>query len=139
MAFAESVIVAPNRDLRELRDLAFSEACEPALGIYRTSASNSDQVVPQQATGHFEDLRRIPWSRLPADMISKPGQSRMPIHTPPPIERETGGSIHTFRSAPETVFQVAALGNIKHYFVGHEGAHPPMELVDNSLKYFKTL
>jgi sugar phosphate isomerase/epimerase len=39
------------------------------------------------------------------------------------------------------LFQVAAQGNIKHYFVEHEGAmaHPPLESVANSLKYLKSL
>lgn len=39
------------------------------------------------------------------------------------------------------LFQVAARGNIKHYFVEHEGAmvHPPLESVANSLKYLKSL
>jgi hypothetical protein len=44
--------------------------CEPALDIDPTSASNSDQLVTQQAIGRFENLPRIPWSGLPADMIS---------------------------------------------------------------------
>ena len=39
------------------------------------------------------------------------------------------------------LFQVAAQGQIKHYFVEHEGqmAHPPLESVANSLNYLKTL
>jgi len=39
------------------------------------------------------------------------------------------------------LFRVAARGNIKHYFVEHEGkmAHPPLEAVANSLNYLKTL
>jgi sugar phosphate isomerase/epimerase len=39
------------------------------------------------------------------------------------------------------LFQVAAQGNIKHYFVEHEGkmAQPPLESVANSLNYLKTL
>ena len=39
------------------------------------------------------------------------------------------------------LFQVAAQGNIKHYFVEHEGkmAHPPLESVANSLNYLKAL
>jgi sugar phosphate isomerase/epimerase len=39
------------------------------------------------------------------------------------------------------LFQVAAQGNIKHYFVEHEGkmAHPPLEAVANSLDYLKAL
>jgi sugar phosphate isomerase/epimerase len=38
-------------------------------------------------------------------------------------------------------FQVAAQGNIKHYFVEHEGqmAHPPLEVVARSLNYLKGL
>jgi FAD/FMN-containing dehydrogenase len=44
--------------------------CEPALDLYHTSASNSDQLVTQQAIGRVETLPRIPWSGLPADMIS---------------------------------------------------------------------
>jgi hypothetical protein len=43
--------------------------CEPALDINHTSASNSDQLVTQQAIGRFENLPRNPWSGLPADMI----------------------------------------------------------------------
>jgi sugar phosphate isomerase/epimerase len=41
----------------------------------------------------------------------------------------------------KALFQVAAHGNIKHYFVEHEGemAHPPMESIANSLSYLKTL
>lgn len=41
----------------------------------------------------------------------------------------------------KALFRVAARGNIKHYFVEHEGAmaHPPLESVANSLKYLKTL
>jgi hypothetical protein len=34
-------------------------------------ASNADQLVAQQAIGRFENIPRIPWSGLPADMISK--------------------------------------------------------------------
>jgi sugar phosphate isomerase/epimerase len=39
------------------------------------------------------------------------------------------------------LFEVAAQGNIKHYFVEHEGAmvHPPLMAVANSLKYLATL
>jgi sugar phosphate isomerase/epimerase len=39
------------------------------------------------------------------------------------------------------LFQVAARGNIKHYFIEHEGtmAHPPLEAVANSLTYLKSL
>jgi sugar phosphate isomerase/epimerase len=39
------------------------------------------------------------------------------------------------------LFQVAAHGHIKHYFVEHEGkmAHPPLESVANSLNYLKSL
>lgn len=39
------------------------------------------------------------------------------------------------------LFQVAALGHIKHYFVEHEGkmAHPPLESVANSLNYLQAL
>jgi sugar phosphate isomerase/epimerase len=39
------------------------------------------------------------------------------------------------------LFHVAAQGNIKHYFVEHEGqmAHPPLESVANSLNYLKAL
>jgi sugar phosphate isomerase/epimerase len=41
----------------------------------------------------------------------------------------------------KALFQVAARGNIKHYFVEHEGTmvHPPLESVANSLTYLKTL
>jgi sugar phosphate isomerase/epimerase len=41
----------------------------------------------------------------------------------------------------KALFQVAAQGDIKHYFVEHEGAmaHPPLESVANSLMYLKTL
>jgi sugar phosphate isomerase/epimerase len=41
----------------------------------------------------------------------------------------------------KALFQVAAHGNIKHYFVEHEGemAHPPLESVANSLAYLKHL
>jgi sugar phosphate isomerase/epimerase len=41
----------------------------------------------------------------------------------------------------KALFQVAAWGNVKHYFVEHEGAmaHPPLEAVANSLRYLKTL
>jgi sugar phosphate isomerase/epimerase len=41
----------------------------------------------------------------------------------------------------KALFEVAAQGNIKHYFVEHEGAmaHPPLESVANSLRYLKTL
>src|ERR1700722_19343356 len=41
----------------------------------------------------------------------------------------------------QALFRVAARGNIKHYFVEHEGgmAHPPMESIANSLSYLKTL
>ena len=45
--------------------------CEPASDIDHTLASNFDQRVTQQAIGRIENLRRIPWSGLPADMISK--------------------------------------------------------------------
>jgi hypothetical protein len=38
------------------------QECEPALDIDHTSASNSDQLVTQQAIGRFENLPRIPWS-----------------------------------------------------------------------------
>ena len=39
------------------------------------------------------------------------------------------------------LFRVAAQGNIKHYFVEHEGAmaHPPLEVVKSSLDYLKGL
>ena len=39
------------------------------------------------------------------------------------------------------LFRVAAQGNIKHYFVEHEGKmeHPPLESVANSLNYLKAL
>ena len=43
--------------------------CGPALDLDHT-ASNSDQLVTQQAIGRVETLPRIPWSGLPADMIS---------------------------------------------------------------------
>jgi hypothetical protein len=49
--------------------LVASALCEPALDIDHTSASNSDQLVTHQAIGRFENLPRIPWSGLPADMI----------------------------------------------------------------------
>jgi sugar phosphate isomerase/epimerase len=41
----------------------------------------------------------------------------------------------------KALFQVAREGNIKHYFVEHEGemAHPPLESIANSLDYLKTL
>jgi hypothetical protein len=45
---------------------------EAALNIDHTSASNSDRLVTQQAIGRFENLPRIPWSGLLADMISNP-------------------------------------------------------------------
>src|SRR5258708_30222422 len=44
--------------------------CKPGLDIDHTSASNTDQLVTQQAIGPFENLSRIPWSGLAADMIS---------------------------------------------------------------------
>src|SRR5260370_17495293 len=44
--------------------------CKPALDIDHTSASNTDRLVTQQAIGPFENLSRIPWSGLAADMIS---------------------------------------------------------------------
>ena len=55
------------------------------LDIDHTSASNSDQVATQQAIGRIETVPIIPWSGLSADMISKPGQSGMPVHTPTPM------------------------------------------------------
>jgi sugar phosphate isomerase/epimerase len=41
----------------------------------------------------------------------------------------------------KALFQVAAQGNVAHYFVEHEGqmAHPPLESIANSLAYLKTL
>ena len=41
----------------------------------------------------------------------------------------------------KALFRVAAQGNIKHYFVEHEGAmaHPPLESAANSLMYLKTI
>jgi sugar phosphate isomerase/epimerase len=41
----------------------------------------------------------------------------------------------------KALFQIAAQGNIKHYFVEHEGemAHPPLESVANSLNYLRGL
>lgn len=41
----------------------------------------------------------------------------------------------------KNLFHVAAQGNIKHYFVEHEGemAHPPLEVVARSLNYLKGL
>lgn len=41
----------------------------------------------------------------------------------------------------KALFQVAARGDVKHYFVEHEGqmAHPPLESIANSLEYLKTL
>jgi sugar phosphate isomerase/epimerase len=41
----------------------------------------------------------------------------------------------------KALFRVAAQGDVKHYFVEHEGAmaHPPLESVANSLKYLKAL
>ena len=41
----------------------------------------------------------------------------------------------------KALFQVAARGNIKHYFVEHEGemAHSPLESVANSIRYLRTL
>jgi hypothetical protein len=50
--------------------LSIIQVCEPALDIDHTSASNSDQLVTQQSIGRFENIPRIPWSGLPADMIS---------------------------------------------------------------------
>lgn len=47
-----------------------AHSCEPALDIDYTSASNSDQLVTQQAIGRVETLARILWSGLRADMIS---------------------------------------------------------------------
>jgi sugar phosphate isomerase/epimerase len=37
------------------------------------------------------------------------------------------------------LFEVAGAGNIKHYFVEHEGsmAHPPLESIANSLRYLQ--
>jgi sugar phosphate isomerase/epimerase len=39
----------------------------------------------------------------------------------------------------KALFQVAAQGHIKHYFVEHEGPmdHPPLEAVANSLRYLR--
>jgi sugar phosphate isomerase/epimerase len=50
---------------------------------------------------------------------------------------ELGAGVIDWRA----LFQVAAVGNVKHYFVEHEGqmAHPPLESVANSLEYLKTL
>ena len=41
----------------------------------------------------------------------------------------------------KALFRVAAHGNVKHYFVEHEGkmAHPPLESIANSLEYLKIL
>jgi sugar phosphate isomerase/epimerase len=41
----------------------------------------------------------------------------------------------------KALFREAAHGNVKHYFVEHEGkmAHPPLESIANSLEYLKTL
>lgn len=41
----------------------------------------------------------------------------------------------------KALFRVAAQGNVKHYFVEHEGqmAHPPLESIANSLEYLRTL
>jgi hypothetical protein len=47
------------------------KACEPMSDIDRTWASNSDELVTQQAIRRFENLPRILWPGLPADMISK--------------------------------------------------------------------
>lgn len=50
---------------------------------------------------------------------------------------ELGDGIIDWRA----LFQVAARGHVKHYFVEHEGkmAHPPLESVANSLNYLKGL
>jgi sugar phosphate isomerase/epimerase len=50
---------------------------------------------------------------------------------------ELGAGVIDWRA----LFAVAARGNVKHYFVEHEGAmdHPPLEAVANSLRYLSTL
>jgi sugar phosphate isomerase/epimerase len=56
-------------------------------------------------------------------------------------EKDTNAELGTGVIDWKAFFKVAAQGNIKHYFVEHEGAmaHPPLESVANSLRYLKTL
>lgn len=56
-------------------------------------------------------------------------------------EKDTNAELGTGVIDWRTLFQVAARGNIKHYFVEHEGkmAHAPLASVANSLSYLKTL
>jgi sugar phosphate isomerase/epimerase len=37
------------------------------------------------------------------------------------------------------LFEVAKRGSVRHYFVEHEGRmdHPPLEAIENSLRYLK--
>jgi hypothetical protein len=48
---------------------------------------------------------------------------------------------HLYPAEMAAARQVAAQGNVKHYFVEHEGqmAHPPLESIANLLEYLKTL
>lgn len=50
---------------------------------------------------------------------------------------QLGGGVIDWKA----LFRVAAQGDLKHYFVEHEGAmaHPPLESVANSLAYLKAL
>jgi sugar phosphate isomerase/epimerase len=56
-------------------------------------------------------------------------------------EKDTNAELGSGVIDWKALFQVAARGNVKHYFVEHEGsmAHPPLQSVANSLDYLKSL
>lgn len=56
-------------------------------------------------------------------------------------EKDTNAELGSGVIAWKALFQVAAQGNVKHYFVEHEGAmaHPPLQSVANSLEFLKSL
>jgi sugar phosphate isomerase/epimerase len=74
---------------------------------------------------HLKDLR--PGYRISASIDTE--------------EKDTNAELGAGVIDWKALFQVARHGNIKHYFVEHEGqmAHPPLESIANSLEYLKTL
>jgi sugar phosphate isomerase/epimerase len=56
-------------------------------------------------------------------------------------EKDTNAQLGSGVIDWKALFRIAGQGEIKHYFVEHEGAmaHPPLESVANSLMYLKTL
>jgi sugar phosphate isomerase/epimerase len=112
------------------------EATDPALVVYELDCGHAIHAGSDPIALLRKYPTRIQLLHL-KDLKAGYGLSSSIDTEEKDTNAELGSGVIDWRA----LFAVAARGNVKHYFVEHEGhmGHPPLEAVANSLQYLKLL